>query len=94
VSDVCAQGQWRTQLFPSLPLIRGFVVRASTELSRGPQPNGNARRRSPMFLIGSPGREDGSLSQEAARAPQLFFRATPALPGTVYDHSPPSGNAV
>jgi len=77
VSDVCAQAQWRTQLFPSLPLIRG-----------------NARRRSPMFLIGSPGREDGSLSQEAARAPQLFFRATPALPGLVYDHSPLVGNAV
>jgi hypothetical protein len=37
-----------------------------------------------MFQIGSSGRKDGSLSQEAACAPHAILRATPALPGRVY----------
>jgi hypothetical protein len=49
-SDISAQDQRHTSLFPSLPLIRG-----------------NIRRRSSMFQIGSPGREDDYLTPEAAQ---------------------------
>ena len=37
-----------------------------------------------MFLIGSPEREDDTLNQEAAFAPQVALLVTPALPGLVY----------
>ncbi len=39
---------------------------------------------SPTFQIGSPGREDDNLRQEAAIAPQPVLNATSAFPGSVY----------
>jgi hypothetical protein len=47
-----------------------------------------------MFLIGSPEREDGSLSQEAAFAPQAVLLATPALPGSVYTFFDKNGRSA
>jgi hypothetical protein len=47
-----------------------------------------------MFLIGSPGREDGNLKAEATEVPQRRFQATPALPGSVYSAWALVSNAI
>jgi hypothetical protein len=47
-----------------------------------------------MFLIGSPGREDGNLSLEAAQLLSFRGEATPALPGEVYTRSTEIGSAI
>jgi hypothetical protein len=47
-----------------------------------------------MFLIGSPGREDGNLNLEAAQLLSFHGEATPALPGEVYTHSTEIGSAI
>ena len=39
---------------------------------------------SPMFLVGSPGRESGNLCEEAAFAPHAQVVVTSALPGDQY----------